>query len=202
LQQCPPPPPSSSLSNCYKSSRVQRLSIAYVLDIQGNDTSHLRSSTASISKEEKKVVSDNNNLVLDSSLRCNLSLPTSDTLAELLPQLKPPLLVVLIPTMPTTPVVPLSVEQQAAILVAVHQNDNRHVKSPGTWKVQSLMEGKASDVILRSRRYRCRQRHYRYRYYRLHHCKGAPHLGNTSSWRNASQSIIEAETPALVVIPS
>jgi hypothetical protein len=53
-----------------------------VLDIQGNDTGPLRSSTASISKEGKKVVTDNNKLMFNSSLRCTLSLPTSDILAK------------------------------------------------------------------------------------------------------------------------
>jgi hypothetical protein len=53
-----------------------------VLDIQGNDTGHLRSSTASISKKGKKVaVANITTLDLNSSLslRYNMSLPTSDT---------------------------------------------------------------------------------------------------------------------------
>jgi hypothetical protein len=150
-----------------------------------------------------------------SGLQCNLSLPTSDTLAKLPPQLKPPLLEASIPTIPTAPVVPLSVEQQAAVLIAVHQNDN--VKPPGILQVQSLKEGKVSNIILRTcRHHQCRhyhprarhghyrQRHCRYRcrYRRLSHCKGASYLCKTSPWRNASQSIIEADTPALVVIPA
>jgi hypothetical protein len=108
-----------------------------ILDIQGNDTGrHLMSSTASISKEGKKVVSDNNNLPLSSGLRFNLSLPTSDTLAKLPPQLKPPLLETPIPTIPTAPIVPPSVEQQAAVLITIHQNDNSNVKPPDTLKIQ------------------------------------------------------------------
>jgi hypothetical protein len=52
------------------------------------------------------VVSDNNNLVLDSSLPCNLSLPTSDTtVAKLPPQLKPPLLEAPVPTMPAAEII-------------------------------------------------------------------------------------------------
>ena len=59
-----------------------------MLDIQGNDTGHLRSSMTLISKEGKKVdVTDITTLNINSgpSLRCNMSLPTSDTLAKLPP---------------------------------------------------------------------------------------------------------------------
>ena len=85
----------------------------------------------------------------DSSLRYNLSLRTSDIPAKLPPQLKSPLLKALIPTMPTVPVVrPSDEEQRAAILVVVPSNDNRHVKPSGILKVQSLKEGKMSEVTL------------------------------------------------------
>ena len=189
-----------------------------MLDIQGNDTGHhLRSSTASISKEGKMVdVHRINDLALNtSSLRCNLSLRTSDILPRLPPQLKPPLLEALIPTMPMSPVAVVlpSDEQQAAVLVAVHQNDNRHVKPSGALKVQqSLKEGKVSDAFLqscrhpqcrhyrpRARRSHSRQHHCRYYSRRPHCCKGAPHLCKTSSWSNASQSIMEADTPVIVI---
>jgi hypothetical protein len=187
-----------------------------MLDTQGNDIGHhLRSSTPSVSKEGKKVdVTDITTRDLNTSLRCNLSLPTSDTLAKLPPHLKPPLLESPIPTMSTAPVVPPSAEQKAAVLAVVHQNDNSNVKPPGTLKgQQSLKEGKVSGVILRKcRHHQCRYYHpraqcgrqhhcrYHYRYHRLRHCTGAPHLCKTSSsWRNASRSIIEADTPALVI---
>jgi hypothetical protein len=158
---------SLELSQAQQSAEIVN-SPCTVLDIQGNDTGHLRSSTASISKEGKKVVDVadiNDRRFQPSGLRHNLSLPTSDTLAKLPPQLKPPLLEEPVPTMPSASVVPLSVEQQAAVLVAVHQDDNCHVKPSGTWKVQSLKEGKVSSIFLRScrRHYRPRARHGHYR---------------------------------------
>jgi hypothetical protein len=82
------------------------------LDIQGNDTDDLRSSMISISKEGKKIdITDIITIDLSPSLRCNISLSTSDTLAKLPPQLKPPLLEASIPIIPTAPIVPESVEQ-------------------------------------------------------------------------------------------
>jgi hypothetical protein len=68
--------------------------------------------------------------VLNSSLRRNLSLPINP-LAKLPHQPKPPLLEATVPIIPTAPVVPLSIEQQAAVLIIIHPNDD--VKPPGTW---------------------------------------------------------------------
>ena len=144
LLEAPVPTMPTAIVVPLESSQVQQSTEVVnvpcaVLDIQGNDIGRQsRSSTASISKEGKKVdVANINDMRLQpSGLRCNLSLPTSDTLAKLPPQLKPPLLEAPVPTIPTAPVVRLSVEQQAAVLVAVHQNDNCHIKPSGILKVK------------------------------------------------------------------
>src|SRR5437762_5333341 len=121
--------------------------------VNGNDTCHINVSYTGQEQllKERKMIDVS---CIDRS-RLNSSVSPASSLEHYTLLVEPP-----VPIVSTSvPVVPSIEEQRASevintcsVALSVDQNDNRYIKSSGTWKGQSVQEEKVSDASNSSRR--------------------------------------------------